>query len=264
MTAGRKHRIATAFAAAAASYDANAEAQIRTARLLAARLPPLPAAPRVLELGCGTGLLTRLLLERLGPDAAVLATDLSPAMIARAGGAIDDPRLRFAVMDAEAPALPAAGFDLIVSSLAAQWFADLPAALAGLVTLLKPDGWLLVATLGAGTFAEWRAVHAGMGLEAGIADYPDAARLAAMVAGAEVTSLPFTTAHADARAFLRTLEAIGATTPKAGHRPLPAGTLRRIMARLGAPCTITWDILILGVMKGGCGPARPTLERQRQ
>ncbi len=246
----RKQRIAAAFSAAAASYDSHAEAQIRTAGLLAERLPPLPAAPRVLELGCGTGILTRRLLDRLGPDADLLATDLSPAMIARSRDTLHDPRLRFAVMDAEAPTVAPAAFDLVVSSLAAQWFADLPAALDRLVGLLKPGGHLLIATLGAGTFAEWRAAHAEMGLEAGIADYPDAAELAAMAKGARVDSVPFTLTHDHARAFLSTLSSLGATTPKPGHRPLPAGALRRIMARLGGPFAITWDILILSVTKG--------------
>ena len=246
----RKRRITAAFSAAAGGYDAHAEAQRRAADLVAERLPTPPAAARVLELGCGTGLLTRRLLERLGPNARLLATDLSPAMIAQASGALADPRLSFAVMDAEAPASPDASFDLVVSSLAAQWFSDLPAALDRLVGLLKPGGRLLIATLGSGTFAEWRAAHAEMDLEAGIADYPDAAALAAMVAGAEVESLPFAIAYPDARGFLKALESIGARTPKPGHRPLPAGSLRRIMARLGAPCAITWDILILGVAKG--------------
>ncbi|MDO8607992.1 MAG: methyltransferase [Phaeospirillum sp.] len=246
---GRKRRIVAAFSAAAATYNDHAEAQIRAAGLLLERLPPLPMAARVLELGCGTGLLTQRLLELLGPDAELLATDLSPAMIAQARSAMADSRLCFAVVDAEAPALPDSAFDLIVSSLAAQWFANLPATLDRLVGLLKPGGRLLLTTLGADTFAEWRAAHAATGRTAGIAAYPKAAELQAMIVGATVESAPFAIAYADARAFLKGLEAIGAATPRPGHRPLPAGALRRIMAGLGAPCSITWDILILGVTK---------------
>ena len=245
----RKQRINAAFSAAAAAYDAHAEVQRRTSALLADRLPPLPVRPRVLELGCGTGLLTRLLLDRLGPDAFMVASDLSSAMIAQAQTTLSDPRLRFAVMDAEAPAMEPASIDLVVSSLAAQWFADLPGTLDRLVSLLRPGGRMLIATLGRATFAQWRAAHAALGLDPGIGDYPDADTLAAMVAGAAVESVPFTVTYADARTFLGGLEAIGAATPKPGHRPLPAGTLRRIMARLGAPCAITWDILILSVTK---------------
>ena len=241
----RKRTVTAAFSAAAGRYESDAEAQIRAAALLAERLPVFSGSPQVLELGCGTGLLTRLLLEHLPPDAKLLASDLSPAMVEQARDGLDDPRLDFAVMDAEAPGLHPASFDLVVSSLAAQWFEDLPATLHRLVGLVRPGGTLLVGTLGSGTFAQWRNAHGELGLEAGIADYPTAAELAAMCPGAEVTSISLTITYADARAFLRALQTIGAATPKPGHRPLLPGSLRRIMARLGAPCTMTWDILIL-------------------
>ena len=248
----RKRTITAAFSAAAGRYESDAEAQIRAAALLAERLPVFSGSPQVLELGCGTGLLTRLLLDRLPADARLLASDLSPAMIEQARASLDDPRLDFAVMDAEAPGLPPASLDLVVSSLAAQWFEDLSAALNRLVGLLKPGGTLLLGTLGSGTFSQWRDAHAELGLEAGIADYPSAGELAAMCPGAAVDSVSVTIDYPDARAFLRALQTIGAATPKPGHRPLPPGSLRRIMARLGAPCCITWDILILS--------ARPATE----
>jgi malonyl-CoA O-methyltransferase len=252
----RKRNVTAAFSAAATRYDSDAEAQIRAAGLLAERLPDLPASPQVLELGCGTGLLTRLLLERLPAGARLLATDLSPAMVEQARSGLSDPRLDFAVMDAEAPGLAPASFDLIASSLAAQWFEDLPATINRLVGLLRPGGALLLGSLGSGTFAQWRTAHAELGLEAGVADYPSAAELAALHPGMVVESVPFTIAYGDARAFLRALQTIGAATPKPGHRPLSPGSLRRIMTRLGAPCVITWDILILS--------ARPALESLTQ
>jgi malonyl-CoA O-methyltransferase len=246
----RKQRIRTAFSAAAGTYESAAGAQIRAAGLLADRLGRLPAGARVLELGCGTGLFTRRLLERLDADARILATDLSPAMIERSRVGLDDPRLGFAVLDAEAPDAAGGPFHLIASSLAAQWFADLPATLARLRTLLAPGGRLLIATLGERTFAEWRAAHAALGLRSGVMDYPDADTLAALVPGARIESERFAIAHADGKAFLHSLDAVGAGTPRPGHRPLPAGTLRRIMASLGRPCSITWEILILSATAG--------------
>ncbi len=249
MVTSRKRAIARSFSRAATTYAAAAQAQERAAERLAGRLPPLPAAARVLELGCGTGLLTRHLLALMPPSATLLATDLSPGMIAAASAAISDPRLSFAVMDAEAPDDFADGFDLIASSLAAQWFADLPATLAGLVRRLNPGGMLALATLGDGTFAEWRAAHAAHGVECGVPLYPDTAGLAACLPGCRAEAAPFTIAYPDARAFLATLAAIGAATPRPGHRPLPPGTLRRIMAAMGRPCAITWDVLTLTFVK---------------
>ncbi len=245
----RKTRIEAAFSAAAAGYEAQAQAQVQTADLVVSKLPELPPAAKVLELGCGTGLLTRRLLTRLSDEAQLLATDLSPAMIQQTRESTTDPRLSLAVMDAEHPKGLERGFDLITSSLAAQWFTNLPATLAGLAGLLAPGGHLLIATLGARTFMEWRAAHAAQGLASGVPDYPDAAELAAMLPGANACSEPFTLAYDNARTFLRALESIGAHTPRPGHKPLSAGKLRTIMTALGSPCPITWDILILSFTK---------------
>ncbi|MBI3446764.1 MAG: methyltransferase domain-containing protein [Magnetospirillum sp.] len=247
----RKGTIAAAFSAAATSYESAAEAQRRVADSLIMRLGmPVPVR-RVLELGCGTGLLSRRLLAILPEDASLLATDLSPAMIATASASLADPRLGFAVMDAEAPALAESGFDLVISSLAAQWFADLPATLQRLTDLMAPGGRMLIATLGSETFGQWRQAHRNAGEESGIPAYPDAAALAAMLPGSRVDTSAFTLDYADARAFLNSLSALGAATPKPGHRPLPPGRLRRIMAGLGSPCAITWDILTLDYRKDG-------------
>lgn len=237
----RKRVIAGAFSAAAATYEAAARAQELAARRLVERLEA--AAPlRALEVGCGTGLLTRRLLAALPAGSDLLATDLSPAMVETAAKAC--PAARFAVMDAESPGV-AGPFDLIASSLAAQWFADLPGTLERLAGLLAPGGRLLLATLGPDTFAEWKAAHRAVGRDSGVPDYPGAETLAAMLPGARVEPHAFTLDYADGREFLRSLAALGAQTPKPGHRPLPPGVLRRIMAAMGAPCAVTWDILLL-------------------
>ena len=86
----RNAAIGARFGRAAARYEAHAPAQRAAARRLAediARLD-LPPRPRILEIGCGTGLLTRELARRLGP-ADWMLTDISPAMleIARLGPA---------------------------------------------------------------------------------------------------------------------------------------------------------------------------------
>ncbi|CAA7625362.1 SAM-dependent methyltransferase [Candidatus Terasakiella magnetica] len=251
----RKDIITAAFSAAAAGYEAAAEIQDRVARRLADRvaaLPPLPSEAMGVELGCGTGLLTRRLLAILPEDARLLATDLSPAMVAQAQGATHDPRAAFAVMDAEAPALPAGTVQLMASSLAAQWFTDLQGTLAALSEALAPGGHLMLATLGGGTFSEWRAAHVAQGLVSGSPDYPDAATLAALAPAdchIQVESESLTSHHADGRTFLKALAAIGAATPRPDHRPLTPGQMRRVLAALGKPCAITWDILFLTCTK---------------
>ena len=138
----RKSRIAARFGAATARYDNATPVQREAARRLAERVIalPLPPQPRVLEIGCGTGHLTRLLQPAIGGRWRV--TDIAPDMVAECARqcAAAGIGAEFSVMDGEHPDADDRGFDLIVSSLAAQWFEDLPAALARLAPLLAPGG----------------------------------------------------------------------------------------------------------------------------
>lgn len=245
----RKERIGAAFSAAAASYDDAARAQGWAADHLCTMLAALniAPAPRVLELGCGTGLLTRRLRPMLGGD--WLVTDLSPTMVAAAQARLG-PGATFLVMDGENPPAGLGPFDLIVSNLAAQWFADLPGAVARLAGLLAPGGHLVLSSLGADTFREWRAAHAALGLACGIPPYPDAAGLATQLgSGTRVEQHHLVLDYADGRAFAAELRALGATIPAPGHRPLAPGALRRVFAQLGRPVSITHHLLFIVVTK---------------
>jgi malonyl-CoA O-methyltransferase len=229
-------RIAARFGAAAVDYDAHSPLQREAALRLAARVKrlALPAAPRMLEIGCGTGHLTRELLPALGGDWVV--SDIAPAMVRacrrQVGGTA-----QYVVMDGERPALAAGRFDLILASLAAQWFSDLPAALAALSDLLAPGGRIALATLGAGTFAEWRAAHAAAGFSAATHAYPDAAALArAFPTDLEVDLVEerYVEPLGDPLEFVRGLRRIGADTPAPGTQPLSAGQLWQVLRALGA------------------------------
>src|SRR6266481_2595365 len=56
----------------------------RHARDLVERARPIGASDRILDLGCGTGIVARVLRERLGGAASIVGLDMSPAMIERA------------------------------------------------------------------------------------------------------------------------------------------------------------------------------------
>ncbi len=153
--------IAQSFAASAPTYDAHAELQRAVAARLARLLPDL-AAPRVLELGCGTGLFSRHLIARY-PDGRFTFSDLAPAMLEQCRQALapsalpPSERVRFKVIDAGR--LNGEGeFDLIALSMTLHWLPDPLTALQRLRGLLSPKGVLLYATLGSDCFAEWRDV----------------------------------------------------------------------------------------------------------
>jgi malonyl-CoA O-methyltransferase len=251
-----KQAVARAFDGAE-GYDGAAAIQAAVAGRLAQRIgvEALAANPRILEVGCGTGLLTAALL-RLGTGGTLVASDIAPGMILRCRSRLADaPDLRFVAMDGERPCL-APGFDLIASSLAAQWFEDLPGTLARLGALLAPGGLLAVATLASGTFAEWRAAHAALGFEAATPLYPSLADLAALrIPGCTLTVAvePMVERHADGRAFLGALRAIGAHTP-GGGQPLSPGALRRVLRQFeGDGSEVTYEVATLLMRRTGQG-----------
>ncbi|HKT86591.1 MAG TPA: methyltransferase domain-containing protein [Novosphingobium sp.] len=243
MTA-RRERIARAFARAP-DYDRQARVQRIVAEGLAARIAALdlPQAPRVLEIGCGTGFLTQALIDR-GLGGLWTVTDIAPEMVERCRARIgESPHRHFTVFDGEHGAPEQAPFDLVCSSLALQWFDDAPAALGRMRGWLAPGGHCMVTTLGSGSFAEWRAAHEAEGLAPGTPDFPPVEAFAAL--GPE--SLHVEThveRHKDARAFLRALKAIGAGTATPRHRPLPPAALRRVMAGFDrAGNVVTYEVV---------------------
>lgn len=237
MNGGRKQRISDAFGAAAAGYDDHAGPQRLAASLVAdlARRQKPVGVERILEIGCGTGFLTRDIQARW-PGTDLVVTDLSPAMLARAatGGLIAG---TFLPMDGEAPAFEGEWFDLILSSLAFQWFEDLKAAIGRLVGLLRPGGSLIFSTMGAGSFAGWRGAHEVCGLEAGIPAYPSLDDLRAMLSVYDDAFAFDEDCALDcdgARGLIAHLKGIGAVVPAGGRRPLGAGELRRVMRAFDA------------------------------
>ena len=109
---------------------------------LAARLPRRPGL-RLLELACGTGVVTRRLLEKLPGDGRLIATDLNAAMIDIASGAIADPRLSWQPADAQALPFPDASFDAVVCQFGVMFFPDKAGAIREAKRVLAPGGRLL-------------------------------------------------------------------------------------------------------------------------
>lgn len=107
-------------------------------------LAKLEADPpsRVLDLGCGTGLLTRRLRRELGVP-HVTGADFSAGMLAQASREAPD----IEWVRASALALPFEddSFDAITSTEAFHWFPDQQAALEECRRVLVPGGCLLVA-----------------------------------------------------------------------------------------------------------------------
>jgi 2-polyprenyl-3-methyl-5-hydroxy-6-metoxy-1,4-benzoquinol methylase len=97
----------------------------------------------VLEIGCGTGQLTRQLAGR---GFSLTAIDIGPAMVEAARRNSADPTVRFELCSFEEFAGPGP-FDLIVSGTAFHWV-DPSVAWAKTARLLRPGGWLALLSTG--------------------------------------------------------------------------------------------------------------------
>jgi malonyl-CoA O-methyltransferase len=228
--------IAASFGARAESYERHAGLQRAVAGKLARFLPELER-PRVLELGCGTGLFSRHLLRRYRQGQFVL-TDISPAMIAecrRNLAAFGTIPISYEVMDA-AEAGGHAGLDLIVSSMTLHWLANPIASLDRLCRLLAPGGHLLYATLGTESFAEWRDTLVREGLQSGLIEIP---ALPGVIDQERVTP------DADTLSCLRRMKAVGGLTPRQGYVEMSPGALRRAVRGCDARFSgrVTWHIV---------------------
>lgn len=130
--------------AAAASFDEEpdhglADTNVREAwrDLLVGVLPSAPA--RVADLGCGTGTLTRLLVDA---GYEVDGLDFSPAMIEQARNKV--PEAEFIVGDASDPTLEAGSYDAVLCRHVLWALPDPVAALTHWVRLLRPDGIVIL------------------------------------------------------------------------------------------------------------------------
>jgi malonyl-ACP O-methyltransferase BioC len=161
-----KQLVCRRFQQAAASYDHHALIQERTAAHLLDLLLQQGARPykRVLEIGCGTGLLTRLLLRRISGMDELFLNDLVPDFACRLALECTEraPTVHFLPGDIETLPLPGC-FDLIISSSALHWLDDLSGLLTKLAVCLKPGGIIAFSLYGPNNLHEIRELT-GLGL----------------------------------------------------------------------------------------------------
>ena len=122
-------------------------------RLAEPRTPRRPAPARILEIGCGTGLLTEM-LSRAFPSSTIDAVDISPAMIKRARDNLaENKSVNWITADAEKIA-ETKKYPLIASNCALHWIAPIQMIIQKLSVMLEPDGKLVFALMIRGTLLE--------------------------------------------------------------------------------------------------------------
>ncbi|HYZ91054.1 MAG TPA: methyltransferase domain-containing protein [Actinomycetota bacterium] len=99
---------------------------------------------RVLDVACGTGIVTRLAQERVGSEGTVAGLDPNPGMLAVARQAASPkPPVDWYEAPAEAIPLPDQSFDVALCGMGLQFFSDKEAALGEIRRVLVRNGRLV-------------------------------------------------------------------------------------------------------------------------
>lgn len=103
----------------------------------------LQADHRVLDVGCGTGIVARTVADRMASDGHVVGIDPNEGMLAIARRKA--PGVVWRQGSAEALPFEDDAFDLVLSQFALMFFGDRPSAIREMVRVLRPGGSLVVA-----------------------------------------------------------------------------------------------------------------------
>lgn len=148
--------VSTEFGATRALPPAS-PAEIDAARFYERQLMPalfLPYAPRlveaagiakgnrVLDVACGTGVVTRAVADRSGPRTVPVGLDIAPGMLAVAQEV--NPAIDWRQGDAQALPFADASFDRVVCQFGLMFFADPVKAFEEMLRVLRPGGRLAV------------------------------------------------------------------------------------------------------------------------
>jgi len=150
-----KKIVAKNFSRGAKTYDKYAIVQNEMANKLSELLKKEESELEILEIGCGTGLFTKLILEKY-PNSKITLIDISEEMIQINKEKFENEKnIIYIVGDAENLEL-LNKYDLILSNATFQWFNNLEKTLESLQSKLKKNGELIFSTFANQTYKELR------------------------------------------------------------------------------------------------------------
>ena len=146
---------------AAADYEPLWQSQLAVAQTTLLACAALRQGERVLDVACGTGLITFAAAEAIGAQGSVVGVDLSGRMVDAAAERAQARKLsttRFARMDAELLEFPDASFDVALCALGLMYMPDPGQALGEMRRVLRPGGRMVLAVWGERSLCGWAPV----------------------------------------------------------------------------------------------------------
>jgi ubiquinone/menaquinone biosynthesis C-methylase UbiE len=143
---------------ASAAYEQYWRAQLQPAQARLLALADIKPGAHVLDIACGTGLVTFPAARAAGAAGRVVGTDLSEEMVNRAADearALGLTQVTFQRMDAEDLELEPESFDVALCALGLMYVPDPSKALAEMRRLLRPGGRAVAAVWGERRHCGW-------------------------------------------------------------------------------------------------------------
>ena len=223
-----KARVARQFSRAASRYDQGAQVQVDIAFDAMALLKG--SYGRLLDIGCGTGRISRQLAPRCEQ---VVAIDLAEGMLAFASGQEDTQSNKIHWLQADAEHLPLADncLDGVFSSMALQWCGNIQQVCQEIYRVLRPNGHGVLAILVQGSMDELQESWLRLDSQRHVNKFHsgDEWHNGAKAAGFLVqhSEQVYTTWHRDVRELLGSIKAIGANvvTQTGNHAPIKRSDL---------------------------------------
>lgn len=236
----RKNQVVDRFNQGAATYDTAATIQRVIAERLASQLAGIQA-DTVLEIGCGTGLLSQH-LSVLFPEASLLLTDIAEKMVEQCKQRFPHhPNITTAPMDGENLKVNQQ-FDLIVSSMALQWFVNLKQGMTNIFQQLTPRGRFIFALPGSRSLQEWHALCQAFHLPIATPLFPSLSTLKSISPDLKIEAITYQQDYPTAYLFLHSLKQLGSRATHADYKILNAGKLRQALRESEKQITITYEI----------------------
>ena len=143
---------------AASLYEEYWAAQLRPAQQRLLELAAPVPGERVLDIACGTGLVTFPAAKAVAPHGAVVGVDISDEMVALLRSAAQAQELGHVTAersDAEQLSFPDASFDVVMCALGLMYVADSAAAVREMLRVLRPGGRAVAAVWGPRNRCGW-------------------------------------------------------------------------------------------------------------